>query len=63
MKKAILPLQIICLIGAVISEYVLFFKAETNDQTITSIMLFLVFTTIGTALIVLNEKIIKKPTN
>jgi hypothetical protein len=63
MKKTILALQIICLIGMVISEYLLFFKSTNNDQLITSMTLFLVFASVGTALIVLNDKLTKKLPN
>ena len=60
MKKTILALQIICLIGMAISEYLLFFKSTSNEQITSSTTLFLVFASVGTALIVLNDKLTKK---
>ncbi len=63
MKKTILALQIICLIGMVITEYLLFFKSTSNEQITSSTTLFLVFASVGTALIVLNDKLTKKLPN
>jgi hypothetical protein len=54
-----LPLKIIltlCILGASISEFILFFNAKTNDQVMVSITLFLIFISVGTFLLVIEDK-------
>ena len=62
MKKTIILFQLICLVGAIASEGILFFQAKSNDQIIVSITLLLIFGGVGTGLLFLFEKLSKKPT-
>lgn len=63
MKKTIILFQLICLVGAIVSEGILFFQAKNDDQVIVSITLLLIFGAVGTGLLILAEKLFKKPTN
>ena len=62
MKKTIVLFQVICLLGAIASEGILFFKTKNQDQVIVSFTLYLIFAIVGTAFIILFEKLSKKPT-
>lgn len=62
MKQTIILFQLICLVGAIASESILFFQAKSNDQIIVSITLLLIFGGVGTGLLILGEKLSKKPT-
>ena len=62
MKKIILSLQVITIIGMVISMVVMF-KTPSNDTIIKSIFTFIGFACVGFVLIILDEKILKKSTN
>jgi hypothetical protein len=62
MKKTIVLFQLICLVGAIVSEGIFIFEAKNNDQIIVSITLLLIFGAVGTGLLILGEKLSKKPT-
>jgi len=63
MKQTIALFQVICLVGAIVSEGIFIFEAKSQDQIIVSITLLLIFGGVGTGLLVLGEKLFKKPTN
>ena len=59
MKKELLVLAIVGIIGQATMLYALLFVAHNNDQIILSTYLFILFGIIGTASIVINDKIEK----
>jgi len=61
MKKLILPLQIITIVGMIISMIVMF-TADSNDGIIKSITTFIGFGCVGVVAIIIEEKL-KKLTN
>lgn len=62
MKQTIILFQLICLVGAIASEGILFFQAKNNDQAIVLFTLYLVFAIVGAGFLFLFEKLSKKPT-
>ena len=62
MKKTIILFQVICLVGAIVSEGIFIFEAKNQDQVIVSFTLYLIFAIVGTAFIIIFEKLSKKPT-
>ena len=61
MKKFILPLQVITIVGMVTSMVVMF-NSNSNDTIIKSITTFIGFGFVGVVAIIIDEKI-KKLTN
>jgi hypothetical protein len=61
MKKTILPLQIITIVG-MITSMVVMLNAESNDTIIKSITTFIGFGFVGVVAIIIDEKV-KKLTN
>ena len=62
MKKTILPLQIITIVGMIISMIIMF-NADSNDTIIKSTFTFIGFGCVGVIAILIDEKLNKKPTN
>jgi len=58
MKKFILPLQVITIVGMIISMVVML-NANENDTIIKSITTFILFGCIGVSAIIIDEKIKK----
>jgi hypothetical protein len=61
MRKTILPLQIITIVGMIISMIIMF-NADSNDTIIKSITTFIGFGCVGVVAIILDEKLKKKTT-
>ena len=61
MKKTILPLQIITIVGMIISMIIMF-NADSNDTIIKSTFTFIGFGCVGVIAILIDEKLNKKTT-
>ena len=62
MKKTILPLQVITIVGMIVSMIVMF-NANSNDTIINSITTFIGFGCLGVLAIIIEEKLNKKTAN